>query len=129
MTHAGTAIPYATESLTRRTTMRKACLGHWDPRVQQGWLYNLAGAAEELGVEVHHTALVINHHHTCASSPYGNMSEFTHRLHQPMSCFVNTLLQSRGFDRMTNVWDGRKPHRMRLLDAEAMMTDLIYHRV
>lgn len=124
-----TAIPYATESLTRRTTMRKASLGHWDPRVQQGWLYNLAGAAEDLGVDVHHTMLVINHHHTSVTPRHNNMSAFLHRLHHPMSCFVNTLLQQRGFDRMSNVWEGRAPHRMRLLDAAAMMTDLIYHRV
>lgn len=46
-----------------------------------------------------------------------------------MSCFVNTLLQKRGFDAMDNVWEGRQPHRMRLLDAEASMTNSIYERL
>ena len=80
-------------------------------RAAQGWLYNLAGAAEDLGVDVHHTTLVINHHHTSATPQHNDMSEFTHRLHQPMSCFVNTLLQKRGFDRMTNIWEGQTPKR------------------
>lgn len=109
--------------------MRKAALAPWDPRVQQGWLYNLASAAEVLGVEVHHTTLVLNHHHTTVTARFGNMSAFLHRLHHPMSCFLNTLLQKRGFDALDNVWEGRHPHRMRLLDAEAMMTSLIYERV
>ena len=109
--------------------MRKAVLGPWDPRVQQGWLYNLAGVAADLDVEVHHTILNINHHHTMVSTKHGNMSAFLPRLHQQMSCFVNTLLQQRGFDAMGHVWDGDRPHRMRLLDAEAMMTQLIYERV
>lgn len=109
--------------------MRKAALGPWDPRVQQGWLYNLAGASADLDVDVHLTSLVVNHHHTTVGSRHGNMSSFLQRLHQPMSCFVNTLLQQRGFDAMDHVWDGDRPHRMRLLDAEAMMTQFIYERV
>ena len=109
--------------------MRKAALGHWDPRVEQGWLYNLAEASTALDIDVHLTALVVNHHHTTVGSKHGNISEFTHRLHQPMSCFVNTLLQKRGFDAMDRVWNGDRPHRMRLLDAEAMMTQLIYERL
>lgn len=109
--------------------MRKAALGHWDPRVEQGWLYNLAGAATALDIDVHLTALVINHHHTSFGAKRGNVSAFLHRLHQPMSCFVNTLLQDRGFDAMDHVWDGDRPHRMRLLDAEAMITQFIYERV
>lgn len=109
--------------------MRKAALGHWDPRVEQGWLYNLAGAATDLDVDVHLTSLVINHHHTTVGTKHGNMSSFLQRLHQPMSCFVNTLLQQRGFDAMDHVWDGDRPHRMRLLDAEAMMTQFVYERV
>lgn len=109
--------------------MRKAVLGHWDPRVQQGWLYNLASAASTLDIDVHFTTLVLNHHHTSVTTKLGNMSPFLRRLHQPMSCFVNTLLQRRGFDGMDFVWDGDRPHRMRLLDAEAMMTQLVYERV
>lgn len=86
--------------------MRKAVLGPWDPRVQQGWLYNLASVAADLDVDVHHTILNINHHHTFVSTKHGNMSAFLSRLHQPMSCFVNTLLQERGFDAMDHVWNG-----------------------
>ena len=109
--------------------MRKAVLGHWDPRVQQGWLYNLASAANTLDIDVHFTTLVLNHHHTSVTAKLGNMSPFLQRLHQPMSCFVNTLLQQRSFDAMDFVWDGDRPHRMRLRDAEAMMTQLVYERV
>ena len=104
-------------------------LGHWDPRVQQGWLYNLASAANTLDIDVHFTTLVLNHHHTSVTAKLGNMSPFLQRLHQPMSCFVNTLLQQRSFDAMDFVWDGDRPHRMRLRDAEAMMTQLVYERV
>ena len=129
MSSPRTAIPQVTIALTRRTTLRKAALGPWDPLVQQGWLYNLAEASTYLDVDVHLTSLVINHHHTSISSKHKNISAFLHRLHQPMSCFVNTLLQQRGFDALDHVWDGDRPHRMRLLDAEAMMTQLIYERV
>ena len=97
VTHARTSIPYATEAITRRTTMRKAALGAWDPRVQQGWLYNLASAANALDIDVHFSTLVLNHHHTSVTAKHGNISAFLQRLHQPMSCFVNTLLQQRGF--------------------------------
>lgn len=35
----------------------------------------------------------------------------------------------RGFDAKHFVWDGDRPHRMRLLDAEAMMAQLIYEHL
>lgn len=123
------AIPFATEALTRRTNFRKAALGHWDPRVQQGWLYNLGYAAQQLDFDVHQTNLVVNHHHTSITPHLANIAAIEHQLHQPMSCFVNKLLQKRGFDAMDTVWDGQQPHRLRLGDVEASISNSIYERV
>ena len=119
----------STEALTRRTNFRKAVLAPWDPQVQQAWLYILATAAERYDVDVHHTNLVINHHHTLATFRNQSAAPFLSRLHQPMSCFLSTLLPKRGFDAVDQVWDNRQPHRMRLLDAPAMMAQLVYHQV
>ena len=109
--------------------LRKAALGPWDPRVSQGWLYFLGRAAERHAVAVHHTMLVVSHHHTLVTPNEDNIAEFLHDLHQRMSCFLNTLLEQRGFDSLDQVFEGRHTHRMRCLDREAMVEQLMYQQV
>ncbi len=129
MTHARAAIEGATEALVRRTSFRKAGLAPWDPRVQQTWLYTLAGAAEATRMDVNHTVLVVNHQHTMVTTRDVPMPSFLSRLHQPMSRAMNALLKRCGFDPFDRFWDGRQAHRMRLLDAAAQMSQLVYHQV
>ena len=110
-------------------SFRKAGLSPWDPRVEQTWLYTLAAASEHARVDVNHTALVINHHHTTVTTREVPIRYFLGRLHHPMSCAMNRLLQRRGFDAFGRFWDGRQPHRMRLIDAAAQMSQLVYQQV
>ncbi len=129
MTHSRAAIPGATEALVRRVTFRKAGLAPWDKRVEQTWLYTLARSAQATQVDVNHTVLVLSHHHTTVTTGHTPVRHFLNRLHHPMSRAMNTLLECRGFDAFGTFWDGRQPHRMRLLDAAAQMSQLVYQQV
>ncbi len=129
VTHARAAIPGSTEALVRRVAFRKAGLAPWDTRVEQAWLYALARAAKATQTDVNHTVLVLNHHHTTVTASDEPIRNFLGRLHHPMSCVMNRLLEQRGFDAFDTFWDSRQPHRMRLLDAAAQMSQLIYHQV
>ncbi len=129
MPHARPAIIGATDALIRRTNFRKAALAPWDPRVSQVWLYVLAEAAHKCEVDVHSTMLVPSHHHTEVTPRKENIADFLGRLHHPTSRALNRLLEKRGFDAMDQVWDNDQPGRMRLLDAEAQMAQLLYTRM
>jgi hypothetical protein len=129
VTAAQPAVAGATVALTRRTVLRKAVLGAWDPRVGQGWKYSLGLAADKHDVALHHTMRVVSHHHTMATPNGKNIAEFTRAVHQPMSCFLNTLLQRRGYDALDQVFDHRPAHRMRLLDCEAMVQQTMYQQM
>ncbi len=52
-----------------------------------------------------------------------------HAAHHKTSCALNNLLLARGMDAPGQIWDGRQPHTMRLSDAEAEMTQLVYQQV
>ena len=104
-------------------------LGAWDTRVAQGWKYCLGLAAAKHDVALHHTMRAVSHHHTMVTPNGKNIAEFTRALHQPMSCFLNTLLQRRGFDALDQVFDHRPTHRMRLLDCEAMVQQAMYQQM
>ncbi len=54
MTSPRIIVSGATTAITRRTTLRKAFLGPWDPMVQQCWLYALADAQRHTEAAVHH---------------------------------------------------------------------------
>ena len=74
------------------TTLRKAFLAPWHPLVSQCWLYALAWAQRQTGVAVHHSTLVVNHHHTDVTPSSDNLPEFTWWLHRDMSCALHELL-------------------------------------
>jgi len=119
-------VPGATTAITRRTTLRKGFLAPWDPRVQQAWLYSLADAQRNTDVAVHHSNLVIDHHHTNVTPASDNLPEFVRRLHHDVSCSLNTLLTLERYDAPRELFDGRSAHYMRLLDAPAQASHLIY---
>src|SRR5690606_6488590 len=79
----------ATLAITRRTTLRKAFLAPWDPRVEQAWLYALADAQRETKVAVHHGVRVITHHHASITLTEPNLGEFLRRF-TAMSAALST---------------------------------------
>jgi hypothetical protein len=116
----------ATTAITRRTAYRKAFLAPWDPMVRQIWLYAMADAQKETGVAVHHGVSVINHHHLTVTPSTNNLPVFTQRLHHDVSCAINTLLAEKRYDAPRQVFDDRSSHQMRLLDAAAQASHLVY---
>jgi hypothetical protein len=116
----------ATTAVTRRTTFRKAFLAPWHPLVEQCWLYALADAQRVLGFAVHHAVRVITHHHLSVTPSAPINGEILRRFHHDVSCAINTLLAHERYDEPRNVFDGREPHCMRLLDAAAQASHLTY---
>src|SRR5690606_35820507 len=116
----------ATLAITRRTTLRKAFLAPWDPRVEQAWLYALADAQRETKVAIHHGVRVITHHHASITLTEPNLGEFLRRFHRDVSCALNTLLARERYDCPRNVFDKRTSHAMRLLDPAAQASHLTY---
>jgi putative transposase len=119
-------VPGATTALTRRTTLRKAFLAPWHPLVSQVWLYALADAQRATQVAVHHAISVINHHHLTVTPQVDNLPEFTQRFHHNVSRALNVLLEREHYDTPGQVFDGRSAHYMRLLDAPAQASQLVY---
>ena len=103
----------ATMAITRRTTMRKAFLGPWHPLVEQCWLHALADAQRQTGVAVHHSTLVLSHHHTDVTPCEENLPEFLRRFHRDLSCSLHELLAKEGYDGPRELFDDRPTHLMR----------------
>lgn len=129
VTASAVVVRGATTALTRRTTCRKNFLGPWHPLVEDCWLYSLADAQRRTGVDVHHSVLNITHHHTSATPSKANFPDFTQRYHRDLSCSLNALLARERYDAPREVFDGRSAHCMRLVDAEAQASHLVYERV
>jgi len=119
----------ATTALVRRTNLRKAFLAPWHPMVSQISLYCLAYAQHATGMAIHHTTNVVNHHHTIVTPSRDNLPEFTHLFHSMVSRALNVLLMREGFDAPRQIWDSRQTHHLRLLDAEAQFSQLVYDRL
>ena len=109
--------------------MRKAFLGAWDPRVDDIWLYSLADAQRIYDVDVHHSVRVLTHHHTSVTPNKDNLPRFTRRVHRDVSCAVHALLCEQRYDAPRELFDDRDPHYLRLLDAPAQASHLIYERL
>lgn len=119
----------ATTALTRRATCRKAFLGPWHPEVARSWLYALAAAQRRTGVAVHHAAVVVNHHHLTVTPSRDNLPEFVRAFHVELSRALNALLEREGYGTPGEVFDGRAPHYMRLLDEGAQASHLVYEHL
>ena len=116
----------ATTAISRRTTLRKAFLAPWHPLVSRIWLYALADAQLNTGVAVHHGVTVVTHHHLVVTPERESLPEFTQRVHHDVSCALNTLLAQERYDAPGDLFDGRSAHQMRLLDAPAQTSQLLY---
>ncbi len=116
--------------MVRRTAFRKAFLAPWHPAVMQTWLFVLAGAAQRTGVAVQHTILNVTHQHTTVTTgPDANLPAFTEYLHREVSKALNVLMQSVGYEPPAQIFDGRQTSQMRLLDAAAAFSHVMYERV
>ena len=101
----------------------------WHPLVNEIWLFALADAQRVTGVSIHMSKLVVTHHHTDVTPSHPNLPEFTRRLHSDVSGAINELLLELGYEAPGQIWDGRQPHYLRLLDASAQMSQLTYDYV
>ncbi len=115
--------------MTRRTAFRKAFVGPWQREVKNIWLYALADAQRSTDVAVHHGMLVITHHHLNVTPSRNNLPEFMRRVHVDMSCALSTLLARERYDAPRELWDGRGPHYLRLIDAAAQASHLVYEQL
>jgi hypothetical protein len=97
--------------------------------VEACWLYSLADAQRHTDVAVHHSVLNLTHHHTNATPSQANFPDFTRRYHRDLSCSLNTLLSAERYDAPRELFDDRQAHCMRLLDAEAQASHLVYEQV
>jgi hypothetical protein len=97
--------------------------------VEACWLYSLADAQRHTDVAVHHSVLNLTHHHTNATPSNDNFPAFTERYHRDLSRSLNTLLCAERYDAPRELFDDRQAHCMRLLDAEAQASHLVYERV
>ena len=112
--------------MTRRTVLRKAFLGPWDPLVDQAILYSMADAQRATGVAIHGSVRVVSHMHTSGTPSEDNLPDFTRRFHRDVSCALHTLLCARKYDAPRELFDDRPTHLMRLVDAEAQASHGIY---
>ena len=129
MTAPFITVPGATIAITRRTVLRKGFLGPWDTQVKDVFLYAMARTQAKTDVDVHLSTLVINHHHTTVTPRSDNLPDFLRDLHRDTSKGLNNLLTKHRYDSPGGLFDGRGPHRMRLLDADAQASHLVYQRV
>lgn len=129
MTTPRLVVPGATTAVTRRTVLRKAFLAPWHPLVESCWLYALADAQRHTDVAVHHSVLVVSHHHTTVTPSADNLPEFLRRFHRDLSCALHTLLCAERYDAPRELFDDRPSHLMRLMDAPAQASHLVYERL
>lgn len=129
MPHARPVVRGGTYALTRRTSFRKAFLGAWDPLVADIWLYAMGYWANELGVALHHTMRCVTHGHTTVTPSAANLPKFTACVYEDVSKALNALLAARRYEPPRNLFEDEQPFQMRLLDAEAQATTLVYERV
>ena len=129
MSPPGIYVAGATTAITRRTVLRKAFLAPWDPRVSEVLAYSLADAQRATGVAIHQFVPVVSHYHGDVTPRSDNLPEFLRRLNRDISCGLHTLLCQQRYDAPRELFDDRPTHRMRLLDAAAQASQLVYHYV
>lgn len=119
----------ATTAVTRRCNLRKSFLAPWDPRVTKIRLYAMALAQRRTGVAIHHSIDVVTHYHTEVTPRTDNLPEFVRIVNNLSSRALNRLLALERYDVPANVFDGREPHYLRLMDPEAQAGHLVYSAV
>ena len=126
VTHPRIIASGATFAVTRRTTLRKMFLAPWHPEVSAAWLYALADAQADTGIAVHLGNRVLTHHHLTVTVDEPNLPDFLKRVHHDISCALNTLLARERYDAPGELFDKRSSHCMRVVDAPAQATQLVY---
>lgn len=126
MTASRIIVPGATIAVTKRCAQRKAFLGPWHPEVSRIYAFAMARAQEKYNVEVHHATLPVNHVHASVTATENNLPLFIAAAHGDASKGIGTLLARNRYDTPGEIFDARKPHYTRLMDAEAQATRLTY---
>lgn len=90
------------------------------------WFYALADALRVHDVALHLSVRMPNHHHTDVTPRQGNLPAFAQQLHRDVSCAIKMLMEHERYEPPQNLWDGRDPHYLRLVDPAAQAAHLIY---
>jgi hypothetical protein len=106
--------------ITRRCTRRMLLLRP-DEATNQSFLYCLAYAAQETGVQVLFSIAMSNHHHTIIYDPHGRVPEFNRRLHSLSARAINAL---RGT--WENFWVPEQPSQVRLVEVQDVIEKIAY---
>ncbi len=120
MTQPREIVPGRTYMITRRCAQREFLLRP-DEKTTQTFLYCLANASRNTGVEVLFSTVMSNHHHTIVYDPHGRVSEFCHDLHSLTARAMNCL---RG--REENFWSRKSANILRLADRPAVIAKMAY---
>jgi len=106
--------------LTRRCTQRLFLLRP-DSATNNAFIYCLAVAANQFGIDVLFTLAESNHHHTIIFDRDGCVSAFLEHFHKLVARSQNAL---RG--RWENFWASGEPCVTRLLDRQAVIDKIVY---
>ena len=129
MTPPRIVVAGATTAITRRTVLRKMLWVPSDDLVHDGYLYALALAQTKFDVRVHHGQGMATHWHTCVTAMQANLPEFLRLVHRESARFRQEQLRAYGYDAPEVIWDGRRTHCMRLVDAGAQLAWLLYEQL
>ena len=110
----------STYLVTRRCTQRQFLLRP-DDDTNNAFIYCLAVAADRTSVQVVFTCAMSNHHHTIVHDPDGRLPEFLEHFHKLVAKCQNVWRR-----RWENFWDSGKPSAVRLLDAEDVISKIVY---
>ena len=102
MTEPRKFLPNTTYFITRRCTQRQFLLKP-TKRNTQIFLYCLAVAAKETGVNIHAVSVMSNHYHILATDPQTRISEFYGWVHKYVAKAVNA-----SYGRFENLWSSEK---------------------
>lgn len=130
VTRSRICVPRGTIAITRRTVERKLLWTPSDARVEQCYLYALAGAQERERFEVHHGAGMPNHGHWIWTPGHDtNLGEAFRYFHRESARARQEDLLARGYDAPQQVWDRRSTHVMHLVDAGAVLEQILYQHL
>ncbi len=112
--------PGATYLVTRRCTQRQFLLR---PSLERNgaFVYCLAYAAEQTGVEVHGLVAMSNHWHGVVTDPHARLPEFLQIFHRLVAAVTNAAL-----GRVENLWAAEAPSVVALEHPDDILETLAY---
>ncbi len=126
MTATRIIAPGGTYAITRRCAFRKLFLTPLSEVIHDGMLYILGQAQAKYRVRLHHEVILPNHGHLCVTPTEANLPKFTEYFFGETSKFIKVALAEHGFEPPEKIWNGDRPHYMRLMDAGAQLVWLGY---